>query len=138
MRWRIKSRKIIETVFNLRTICDSKPKLGENRRRVLNDARKRMLRAKPPPAAGQRQISLNSLFRALRTALSLKSRLNLSLPQLYSLAELRMYRAADSKRNGVVGSTGRNIPDTPNTNDRLPNRINRYFTVQYSLFRTRR
>ena len=58
--------------------------------------------------------------------------------QLYSLAELRMYRAADSKRNGVVGSTGRNIPDTPNTNDRLPNRTNRYFTVQYSLFRTRR
>ena len=53
---------------------------------------------------------------------------------MYSLAELRMYRAADSKRNGVVGSTGRNIPDTPNTNDRLPNRINKYFTILIAYF----
>ena len=39
---------------------------------------------------------------------------------MYSLAELRMYRAADSKRNGVVGSTGRNIPIHPTPTTGFP------------------
>jgi len=34
-----------------------------------------------------------------------------------------------SKRNGVVGKTGRKIPMQPNTNDKTPNMINNGFLI---------
>ena len=51
------------------------------------------------------------------------------ISQLQSLCELRMYIAAASSRNGVVGSTGRKTPIMPNTSDTLPKNAKRNFSV---------
>ena len=51
------------------------------------------------------------------------------MSQSYSLCELRMYIAAASNRNGVVGSTGRKTPIMPNTSDTLPKNAKRNFIV---------
>ena len=49
------------------------------------------------------------------------------MSQSYSLCELRIYRAAESRRNGVVGSTGRKTPIMPNASDTLPKIARRIF-----------
>lgn len=46
---------------------------------------------------------------------------------LCSLAELRVNKAADSNKNGVVGSKGRNIPNIPSPKLMNPRQINRAF-----------
>ncbi len=51
------------------------------------------------------------------------------MSQSYNLCELRIYIAAESNRNGVVGSTGRKMPITPNTSDTLPKNAKRNFIV---------
>ena len=47
--------------------------------------------------------------------------------QSYNFLELRKKSVAESRRNGVVGSTGRNIPTTPKTSDNIPNKSSMYF-----------
>ena len=49
------------------------------------------------------------------------------MSQWYSFSELRTYNVADSRRNGVVGSKGRNIPITPKANEMLPKMMSMYF-----------
>ena len=39
---------------------------------------------------------------------------------LYSLGEALQYSAAVSKRNGVVGNSGKNMPNTPNISVIVP------------------
>lgn len=45
----------------------------------------------------------------------------------YKRGELRKYNAAASNRNGVVGSSGRNIPMIPNESDIVPNIVRSVF-----------
>ena len=45
----------------------------------------------------------------------------------YSRGELRKYNAAESNRNGVVGSMGTKIPMMPSASDRLPKNAKIYF-----------
>ena len=49
------------------------------------------------------------------------------MSQSYSLCEPRTYIAADKRRNGVVGNTGRKMPNIPNASDRLPKTVYRIF-----------
>lgn len=49
------------------------------------------------------------------------------ISQPYNLGELFRNKADDSKRNGVVGSTGRKIPMIPRESDKSPNTISKYF-----------
>ena len=52
------------------------------------------------------------------------------MSQSYSRCEPRIYIAADNRRNGVVGNTGRKMPSIPKANDILPKTIYRNF-IQY-------
>ena len=45
------------------------------------------------------------------------------ISQSYSLRFPRRKSAAESRRNGVVGSTGMNAPMTPNDNDMMPRKV---------------
>ena len=47
----------------------------------------------------------------------------------YNLCELRIYKAAESRRNGVVGRTGREMPIMPNASETLPRIANRNLLV---------
>ena len=49
----------------------------------------------------------------------------------YNLCELRIYKAAESRRNGVVGRTGRKMPIIPSANDTLPMIAKRYLIIMY-------
>ena len=49
------------------------------------------------------------------------------MSQSYSLLLLRRKRAADRSSNGVVGSTGRNIPKIANPRDTTPNIVSKIF-----------
>jgi len=48
--------------------------------------------------------------------------------QLYSLSELLANKTADSSRNGVVGSRGKNMPKTPKTRLKQPKTAYTIFT----------
>ena len=50
-----------------------------------------------------------------------------SISHLYSEGELFRNRKDVSRRNGVVGNTGRKMPRMPNPNDINPNAASRYF-----------
>ena len=55
--------------------------------------------------------------------------------QSYARGELRKNKAADNNRKGVVGTTGRKIPITPNNKERKPMNKQIYFMTQrYSLY----
>ena len=43
------------------------------------------------------------------------------ISHLYSFGEALQYSAAVSKRNGVVGNSGKNMPNTPNISVIVPN-----------------
>ena len=51
------------------------------------------------------------------------------MSQPYNLWELRKYSRADSRRKGVVGSTGKKMPNTPSASDTLPSITKRYFII---------
>ena len=51
------------------------------------------------------------------------------ISQPYNRCELRIYSAAESSRNGVVGSTGRKTPIMPSRSDTLPKNAKRYFII---------
>ncbi len=48
---------------------------------------------------------------------------------VYSFSELLTYNPAVSKRNGVAGSPGINIPATPRHKETVPNNMNKNFIV---------
>jgi hypothetical protein len=48
---------------------------------------------------------------------------------LYNLSEERKKQVAANKRNGVVGSNGKNIPITPNNNEIHPNNTKKNFML---------
>ena len=45
------------------------------------------------------------------------------MSQSYSRCEPRIYIAADNRRNGVVGNTGRKMPSIPNASDKEPRTV---------------
>ena len=51
---------------------------------------------------------------------------------LYNLSEERKKQVAANKRNGVVGSNGKNIPITPNNNEIHPNNTKKNFMLLLS------
>lgn len=48
----------------------------------------------------------------------------------YNFGDECKYRVALNSKNGVVGSSGKTIPTTPNTRLIVPNIINSAFTLQ--------
>ena len=86
MRRSIKSRKVVELILKLGAVSHGETKTAENGGALLYNARKRMLDAKPPPAASHSQISVNRLLCGNKT-LGGKSCLNLGAPRLHGLAK---------------------------------------------------
>jgi len=54
------------------------------------------------------------------------------MSQWYSLLELRIKQKEVSNKNGVVGSTGKNMPIIPKVKDKKPKMINKYFLIDFT------
>ena len=87
VRGSVERGEVVELRLELRTVRDGKAETTEDRGSLLDDAGERMLDAKPPPAAGEREIGVYRLLASGACALRRKSGLDFGAPRLDGLAE---------------------------------------------------